>query len=103
MEQSNRELMASLRRERWRVSGYAGEHDQSGARVVDQHGTAVLHTVGGLGYHSQPDQWRRYFATAKVASMAPELLDALASLAAGEPGAQAEAELVLARAAHWWE
>lgn len=101
MAKTTPEMMARLRRERWHVSGYAGEHDEAGAHVNDAEGGHVLTTGHGPGYHSAPERWHAYFATAQLVASAPELLDALASLAAGEPGAQAKAELALARVQEW--
>lgn len=95
---THEEAVRLLRRERWRVSGYAGEHEEGGAQVLDQDGQAVLHTAGGLGYHTPPSSWLRYRATAHLASMAPELLDCLAAVLAGDPGAESRAEDALRRA-----
>lgn len=96
-----RDVMTRLRRERWRVSGYSGEHDEAGATIVDEAGAHVLYTSGGLDRGSPPDDWLMYHAEAQLAASAPELLDALASLVANEPGAVGKAERALRGAAEW--
>jgi hypothetical protein len=94
----------------WRIQGWAGEHDEAGASIVDADGRHVASTYGGLQERSPIVEWRRYRATPRLIVTAvnahAELIEALRALvdlnyAQGSPlgdyGHVASARALLAR------
>ena len=68
----------------FRIVGYAGEHDEAGARIEDAQGRHVATTWGGLQESSPAEERERYHADAKLLETAPELLTKFAVLAADD-------------------
>jgi hypothetical protein len=48
----------------WRIAGFAGQHDEEGARIVAADGQTVAYTWGGLREASPRSEWSRYHADA---------------------------------------
>jgi len=65
----------SYTRGEWKVVGFLGEHDEMGA-IIKADNKTIAHTVGGLRYHSKPEEWGEYHANAQLIAAAPELYEA---------------------------
>lgn len=63
--------------EPWMIKGFAGQHDEDGALIVDKNGNAVASTSGGLRANSSPEEWTRYKFIAELIARAPAMADAL--------------------------
>lgn len=56
----------------WKIKGYAGEHDESGAIIVCGNKT-ICTTSGGLKESSSSAEWAEYYANAELISKAPDM------------------------------
>lgn len=63
----------------WTIIGYAGEHEEDGA-IIKSGDKTICTTSGGLRQNSPPEEWRRYYADAKLIAVAPDLLAICKSL-----------------------
>jgi hypothetical protein len=48
-----------------KISGYAGEHDEAGAMIVDADGKIVC-TTAGVENASSGDAWKEYYTVAQA-------------------------------------
>lgn len=48
-----------------KIAGYAGEHDEAGAKIVDADGNAICTTAHVKDTHSV-SAWREYYETANL-------------------------------------
>ena len=59
----------------WSIGGYAGQHDEDGARINRPDGQMVAHT-SHIWARASPEAWATYYADARLIAAAPELLEA---------------------------
>ena|ERR1041385_8895880 len=68
----------------WKISGYAGQHEEAGAHIKSEDGRTICSTWGGLQEISPLSEWQRYHADAKLIAAAPDLLAALQAYVAND-------------------
>lgn len=56
----------------WSIAAWLGEHDESGAKIVDQDGRHIATTYGGLRFQSTASEWDRYHQTGLRIANVPE-------------------------------
>jgi hypothetical protein len=61
----------------WSIKGFAGQHDEAGALIVDANGKTIASTYGGLRSGSSSEEWQRYYKVAHLIAAAPEMLEVL--------------------------
>jgi hypothetical protein len=66
---------------KWKVVGFLGEHDEMGA-IIKSGDKTIAHTVGGLRYHSKPEEWGEYHANANLIAASPDMYKALKAIEA---------------------
>jgi len=69
----------------WKIAGYAGPREETGALIVDALGqeVALTATVHGPVSAGEPMDWKRYYLNARLIAAAPEMLLALEQLVGG--------------------
>lgn len=65
----------------WRITGYGGEHEETGANVYDDTGKYVLTTAS---HGANDPDWTQYFAIAHVAANAPDYIRYLLDIIDGK-------------------
>ena len=58
----------------WKISGYAGEHDEAGAHIVGADGSTICH-AGHVFSRNDAEGWKRYYANADLIAASPDAVD----------------------------
>jgi hypothetical protein len=59
----------------WRIAGYAGQHDEAGAYIVDATGEHAASTTSLA--RNTPEGWQQYYQRANLVAAAPEMAQML--------------------------
>lgn len=66
----------------WRIAGYGGEHDETGASIRDDKTGELIASTASI--YSSDRQWDAYYAKANLVANAPAYIRYLLSVIDGE-------------------